>query len=195
MLTSGWLRSRTRTQFLTVSHRAERGRLEVKPQASDKLSVANGFEWGFAKLAVVDELGKLFIGDNIPAGARIELTPATTDEVNSLSDALKRHALELPAGLTGSGPSSWMMSGPGRHPRYGHGYGHVGTLWHFQQSRMETIWQRMALHKCVSLAAETKSTDPVPRTYFGLAAQNPGTEIGVAKATEIASSHVVIGKW
>ncbi len=195
VLTSGWLRSRTRTQFLTINHRAERGRLEVKPQASDKLSVTNGFEWGFAKLAVVDESGKLFIGDNVPAGARIELTPASPDEWNALSEALRRHALELPPGLSGGGPSSIFMSGPGRHPRYGYGYGSVGTLWHFQQSRMETIWQRMALHKCVSLEAEPKSTDPVPRTYFGLTAQNPGTEIGVAKATEIASSHVVIGKW
>ncbi|NOX53486.1 MAG: hypothetical protein GXP27_03440, partial [Planctomycetes bacterium] len=44
-LRSGWLASRTRTQFLVTTCRAERGRLDVSPPKDGQLTIANGFEW------------------------------------------------------------------------------------------------------------------------------------------------------
>ncbi|MGD9856098.1 MAG: hypothetical protein AB7U20_14230, partial [Planctomycetaceae bacterium] len=65
---SGWLRSRTRTQFLTVSHRDERGRLRVSPPAEVRLHVENGFEWELDALIVSDSAGQVYYGTKIPAG-------------------------------------------------------------------------------------------------------------------------------
>ena len=58
-LRNGWLKSRTRTQFLTTGHRDERGRLDVTP-GGDGLKITNGFEWDFAALVVSDADGKPF---------------------------------------------------------------------------------------------------------------------------------------
>ena len=192
VLTSGWLRSRTRTQFLTVSHSAERGRLEVKPQATDRLTVANGFEWGFRQLVVSDEQGRLFIGHDIPAGANVDLKPATADELKLVEEGLQEHKLELPEGVNSSGPNSFIWNSPAfsRRGMYTP-YGVSGTLWHQQESVMEQTWARLR-----SAPSQSSTTSASKRTYFGLTAQTPNlVELGVAKAKEIASSHVVMGQW
>ncbi len=190
-LTSGWLRSRTRTQFLTVGHRTERGRLEVKPQGADRLVVANGFEWGFEQLIVVGEQGQLFLARDLHAGDSIVLQPATIDELQKFSGGMQRNKLDLPSGMTGGGgPNSLIF---GSSPAYSrrHIYSPYGTpvaVWHFHSSLMEQTWSRL----------QSPRTDAVgePRTYWGLTAQRPNlVELGVLKATEVAGSHVVMGKW
>ena len=64
-------------QFETITHRAERGRLEVKP-ASGGLEVANGFEQEIGTLVVRDETGELYFGRNVPAGAST-VSPSTVN--------------------------------------------------------------------------------------------------------------------
>lgn len=192
VLTSGWLRSRTRTQFLTVAHNAERGRIEVTPQANERLTVANGFEWGFRQLVVSDEQGRLFVGSDIPAGASSDLKPASADELNRVAEMLREHPLELPEGISGSSPNSffWNSSPHSRRGMY-MPYGLPTALWHHHESLMEqTRTQLQSVPQWSSSAIAPK------RTYFGLTAQTPNlVELGVAKAQELASSHVVMGKW
>ena len=192
VLTSGWLRSRTRTQFLTVAHSAERGRIEVTPQANDRLTVANGFEWGFRQLVVSDEQGRLFVGTDISAGASIDLKPAAPEELKQIAEAFQEYPLELPDGVNGSGPNSFFWNSP-QHSRRGMylPFGVPTTLWHHQESLMEqTRLQLQSVPQWSS--AETTSK----RTYFGLTTQTPNlVELGVAKAQELASSHIVMGKW
>lgn len=195
-LTSGWLRSRTRTQFLTVGHRTERGRLEVTSPSPDKLTVANGFEWGFEPLVVANEQGRLFVGKSVPAGASIDLQPATEDEIKDVATALQRHPLELPTGLTNAGsPVATFWGGPAHSRRgmyYGYGYGTVS--WHHHESLMELAWLRLRAGAVVP-GSVNPEVAPVPRTFYGLATQTPHVELGVPKASEINSLHVVTGRW
>ncbi len=67
-LGADWLPSRTRTQFLSVEHRDERGRLEVGTPANGILPVTNGLEWGFRALIVTTDDGERYFGEEIPAG-------------------------------------------------------------------------------------------------------------------------------
>ncbi|VAX41494.1 hypothetical protein MNBD_PLANCTO02-2851, partial [hydrothermal vent metagenome] len=60
--TTGWLRSRTHTQFLLTEHRTERGRLNIKNNADGKLSIENGLEWDIEAIVVIDEQGNVFSG-------------------------------------------------------------------------------------------------------------------------------------
>ncbi len=193
-LTSGWLRSRTRTQFLTVGHRTERGRLEVTSSSPDKLTVANGFEWGFEPLVVVNEQGRLFVGKSVPAGANIDLQPATEDELKDVNEALQRHPLDLPAGLASAGsPSASFWGGP---PGYRRGmyYGYGTASWHHNESLMETASVRLRSGAVVPSGVRAEYS-PVPRTFYGLATQTPHVELGVPKVSEINSLHMVMGRW
>lgn len=193
-LTSGWLRSRTRTQFLTVGHRTERGRLEVTASGPDKLTVANGFEWGFAPLVVANDQGQLFFGKSVSAGDSIDLHPATEEELREMSSALQRHPLELPVGLTSGNPSAPLF-GPSRRSMRSYMYwGGATVSWHYQESQMEQAWLRLRTGS-VTPGSVTLQSSREPRTFFGLATQTPHIELGVPKATEIYSMHLVMGRW
>lgn len=200
-LTSGWLRSRTRTQFLTVGHRTERGRLEVTSPSADKLTVANGFEWGFEPLVVTNAQGRLFVGKSVAAGASIDLQPATDEELKEVVALTQRYPLELPAGLVSAGsPSATFWGGPAHHRRGMYsGYGYGTTSWHHHESLMEQSWARLrsgtVLPGYIPPLGGTTETSPVSRTFYGLATQTPHVELGVPKATEIHSIHAVMGRW
>jgi hypothetical protein len=58
-LSDGWLRSRTRTQFMTVQHRTERGRLEIEAISDSRLTISNGLEWDIAAILWVDDAGNV----------------------------------------------------------------------------------------------------------------------------------------
>ena len=193
-LTSGWLRSRTRTQFLTVGHRTERGRLEVTASGPDKLTVANGFEWGFAPLVVANDQGQLFVGKNVAAGDSIDLHPASEDELREVASALQQHSLELPIGLTSSGVSGPFF-GPSRRSYRSYPYWAGGAVsWHQHESQMEQAWLRLRMGS-VTPGGMTLQSSREPRTFYGLATQPPHIELGVPKATEINSMHLVMGRW
>jgi hypothetical protein len=193
-LTSGWLRSRTRTQFLTVGHRTERGRLEVTASGSDTLTVANGFEWGFAPLVVTNDQGQVFVGKNVAAGDSIVLQLATEDELRDVATALMRHPLELPAGLSDGGVTGSLSGAPRRSMRsYAYWRG-VNISYHHQESQMEQVWLRLRTG-AVPPGTETALNSRDPRTFYGLATQAPHIELGVPKATEVNSVHLVMGRW
>ena len=193
-LTSGWLRSRTRTQFLTVGHRTERGRLEVTSPSPDKLTVANGFEWGFEPLVIVNEQGRLFVGKSVPVGTSIDLQAATEDELKDVVSALQRYPLELPTGLANAGsPSANFWGGP-PHRRGAMYYGYGSVNWHHHESLIELAWLRLKSGAVVPGGVNAEAS-PMPRTFYGLATQTPHIELGVPKATEINSLHTVMGRW
>jgi hypothetical protein len=88
-LRSGFLRSRTRTQFLTTEVRDERGRLTID-KADIGVNVANGLEWDLAGLIVTDDDGNMFFGKTIPAGASNKLAPITAADREAASAFLRR---------------------------------------------------------------------------------------------------------
>ncbi|TXT22180.1 MAG: hypothetical protein FD138_3662 [Planctomycetota bacterium] len=198
-LTSGWLRSRTRTQFLTVGHRTERGRLEVTSPSPDKLTVANGFEWGFEPLVVANEQGRLFVAKSVSAGASIDLQPATDDELKQVATALQQNPLELPTGLASAGAASGSFWGTPSRYRGGYYYGYGTASWHHNESLMELAWLRLRAGTVIPgnavLAGVSPEVAPVARTFYGLATQTPHVEIGVPKVTEVNSLHAVMGRW
>ena len=98
-LTSGFLRSRTRTQFLTTQVRDERGRLTIQ-SGNDELDVANGLEWDLSALIVVDGEGRQFAGADLPAGDSRKLSPVTDQDSKLALQLLERSRPALPAGVS-----------------------------------------------------------------------------------------------
>ncbi len=68
VLADGWLRSRTRTQFATVQHRTERGRLEIATSSKTQLTISNGLEWDIKAIIWADDKGNIYQGTALGAG-------------------------------------------------------------------------------------------------------------------------------
>lgn len=187
-LASGWLKARTQTQFATIAHRPERGRLEFKPVANG-LEVSNGLTWDFDALAVKDPTGTLFFGSQVPAGGSAVLHAPTPDEVSSLAVVLDDNALLAPPGVTGDdyGP----FQGRSRRMMYLRGYyGSTDTPTQFAGSVLET-----RLSQLRRPAADPTGGGMLPQTYLGLVRKNPGIETGVERTTEYGGVHAIVGYY
>lgn len=179
-LRKGWINSRTRTQFLTLAHRDERGRLDVTP-TSDGLTVTNGFEWDLAALIVSDQAGGEHYGNNIPAGATAELVPITTDQRREFSELLRRYPLR-PPDLSGDS-GSWFNWNIGRMFGYDPSSGA-----HFSSSLLERQLTRAQNQQFSDGASSTQG-------YTAVLDGNPGIQMGMDNTRPQASLHVLRGRY
>jgi hypothetical protein len=177
-LESGWLHSRTRTQFLTVSHRDQRGRLEVTRNGLE-VSVANGLEWRIAALVVKDGSGQIAFGTTIPAGAKAQLQPITLEQRRQFANMLQEHAPRLPEYLA----------------RYGNGSDFFSNV--YDDSSVPCESKESLMERNLQALAGIRAQDYVmaDSSYVAILAENPGVEMGVESASEEAGVHVVVGHW
>lgn len=183
-LKSGWLPSRTRTQFLAITHRRERGRLEIERKSAKQLEVSNGFESGIKALLVADENGRLYYIDGIAAGSAGVLSQATSANRNAFARLLGENPLETPDGVEMHRGRRRIMgfrvpSGIGRFRQMEINY---------RDNVAET--QLEELKKLTSDASKLK-----PRSYVAIFEGPPNIELGVAETTPYAGFHVVIGYY
>ena len=175
-LTQGWLRSRTLTQFATVSHRDERGRLEIRPGPQpDRLSVSNGLAWKVAALYVIDDKSQIFSGSDLPAGAatelvRIERTKAR-EEIGRIFEV---HRMVPPTGFQGDPVVNWRYRG---RPEINFDY------------QTSLMMRQMAALRELDAATLGK------QTYIAILAENPGIELGVGRTTGYSDFHVLVGRY
>jgi hypothetical protein len=188
-LTTGWLRSRTQTQFETISHRPERGRLEFKPiQNGNLLEVSNGLEWDLDQLVVKDEGGRLYYGAKIPTGGATQLQHIQPADLESLADVLDNNPLIAPDGVTGDDYSPF--SGGRRRMYRAMIYGAPDTPTNFSRSLLESRLQQLR-HP----ADEPVRGGMSPQTYLAVVKQNPGIELGVERTTQYGGVHVILGYY
>lgn len=188
-LANGWLRSRTPAQFETVSVRAERGRLDVRPAGEGAMDVSNGLEWEIDQLVVKDEKGRLFAGRKLPAGASTTLSTARADDLKALAAALAADPLVAPAGAASNEPNPFDRRS--RHAWMG--YSAYGVEQHpaaFNSSLLETH-----LNLLTKPAQEPAAGGLVPRTYLATFSRNPGIELGVARTRPSAGLYVLMGYY
>jgi hypothetical protein len=178
-LESGWLRSRVHTQFLTMSHEAARGRLDVQAPAGEKLEVANGHEVHLESLLVADNAGDIYVGREIPAGAAATLTRAVPADMNTVRELMMRDAPERPDGADNSDNLDFLGGIRGR-PRmyYGMPADDTARRWH--------------KHDGITIRELVVSAKGSPRSS-GDRAGNPGAETGLTVTTEQAGYHLILG--
>ncbi len=193
-LTSGWLRSRTRTQFLIQSHRVERGRIEVKPPSSEGLPISNGLEWSLKTVLVADQDGKLYYGRGLPVGASTTLAAANSSDVSTFVRDLQKHPMVAP---NVENMDSLDMFGINRRRMMMYGrYGGIPSA-RFNSNLMESQLQtltRMAYSKKAN-SKDKQSNQLAPNTYVAILNENPGLELGVEDTTPRSHLHVLVGHF
>ena len=95
-LTSGWLLSRTRTQFLTIRHAEQRARVDVKPGQDGGLAIVNGLPWELEAVLVADASGRLLSARNVLPNATELLAGVSETNRSDFVRLLGRNRPELP---------------------------------------------------------------------------------------------------
>jgi hypothetical protein len=188
-LARGWLRSRTPAQFETISVRAERARLDVRPAGAGEIEVANGLEWDIDLLVVKDEAGRMYAAHKLPAGGSLKAATAGAPDLQALTRYLANDELKAPPGAGGTDYNPWdrntrraMMSG-----MY---YGQPETSVSFGSGTLESNL------RVLNKPAQDHDTGGLaPRTYLAVIARNPGIELGIAGTHAKGGLHVVMGYY
>lgn len=187
---SGWLRSRTRTQFATVNHRTERGRVDFNSK-DGKFTASNGLEWDLKAILVSDDKGELYYGTNIAAGNGVELSKATKEDLSNLKSLLNESPMELPAGRRNASDflvSSRSYSGYG----YSHHMDNPAKYTDAKTERMMTTW-KATLSKQPSKNSNPDTKVFNPNTYIAVFDERPEIDLGKLNPSEEASLHVLKG--
>jgi hypothetical protein len=184
LLTSGWLLSRTRTQFLTIRHAERPDRVEIKPRQDGGLAIASGLPWELEAVLVADDRGQLFSARNVLPSASVPLAAFSETDRSDFLRLLGRNRPELPDSFTA--PIFNPMVGR-RFTRFNMFGGF--TQAHFDSNLMERLiqsWSRdlMARKSCLS-----------PRSFLAVLRRNPGVETGVGPTTEQAGYHLLLGYY
>lgn len=179
-LVDGWLRSRTRTQFATVQHRTERGRLEVESHSGNQLVLSNGLEWDIAAILWADDNGKLYVGETLTAGSTAELEKVDDatfgPQLARFQEVLEHNQkLEVPDDIeTKKQPELGLM----------------------EMKIHDLLLIRQTGNAVVPINDPTKSFPILrPRSYLAVLAERPGIELGLEDTTEHAGYHLLLGYY
>ncbi|MFQ5731866.1 MAG: hypothetical protein ACE5KM_07920 [Planctomycetaceae bacterium] len=182
-LTSGWLRSRTRTQFLTVTHRRERGRLQIGETQAETLPVSNGFEWNISAVLVSDRNGRIYFGKALRPGDSAKLVSAAGPELKQIDALLRRFPLDFDDKPTTTARSARGMFGFRRRQP-----GRSDYSIRFSNNLME---RRIAEFRMI----RQKGFQLPPGSYLAVFETSPGLDLGVDDPKEHAAYHLLLGYY
>ncbi len=184
-LTSGWLRPRTRTQFLSVTNEEQRGRVDYKAKGAETLEVSNGLEWDLESILLVDQQGKAWIGGPVRAGGVADLEPANPEDLTQLRTLVTEKDLALPDGMTLQDMPAAVD--PYRY-RYGHGYDP------YEDSGRD-VYMRSLQESTLTQFRQPESYRTVlrPNSYFAVLKDHDDLDIGLQKTRRRMSLYTLVG--
>lgn len=189
-----WLPPRTRTQFVTVTPRAERQRLTVEGPSGDGLAVVNGTSWSFLHLAVTDREGRAYFGKEVAAGDRAVLTAGDPDDLPRMFVHDRENVPEQP---DVRGPRGFQelaqFFGGGSYRRYlANRYGGAIATAPEQglAERVVRPWQTVIKR---GNTGTRRDVGLGPNMFSGVLRERPTVDTGLATAREVDGYHVVTG--
>ena len=182
-LRSGWLRSRTRTQYLTKNVRPERGRLTVATGTADELPVTNGLEWAIESLIVTDQDGQAWFGSDLAAGSGRSLKLINDSNRLEFCKLMDRSAPANPEELQNERDLHSLRTGS----FLSYGRFRYSEDFHVSQGQMERA--------IANLRRNVERNEPLPpNTYYALLKDAPTIEFGT-EVDVVDGWHLVIGSY
>ncbi len=174
-LRSGWLRSRTLTQFLLVTPREQRGRVDFRP-GTDSPELLNGLEWELGFTLVRDDSNQMWVAESVSPGQSVKLRLAERDDFNRFQDLLR----DPETGFEGD------LSQYDSNPYYGYGYNYDPVQSDiYSQSQQERLIKEW-------LSSRAQEAPPT-RSYLSVLPQGPQLDLGLSQTQERGSIHVLLG--
>jgi hypothetical protein len=173
-MSSGWLRSRTPTQYLTVRSRRSDMGIDVGPVVSDAaLPIVNRLGTDVELLVLRDEAGQLHWTKGLADGGQGETHPITAaNAMTELSAKLSECDMSIPPGL----------------PRSAYVTQDYGLQTALVNSLMEGIIRDLTVPSSPLSGLE-------PGSYVAVVRFSPEVELGTPGAQPEASLHLVVGTW
>jgi hypothetical protein len=187
-LTSGWLNSRTPTQYLSVRSRKTPARIDVS-SGRGTIQVTNRLNTRINSLLVLDDTGAFFSGDDLAADATAVLAPISRDDaVKQIVQLVRDNEPKAPDALSG-GERDYFSRRPQQPRRQ---FGRYRRLFGDDPSNGNVagiaIWDLAGLNGRPAL-------DLPARSFVATTEIGPEVETGLANAKESASFHVIVGRW
>jgi hypothetical protein len=185
-LTQGWLNSRTPTQYLSVRSRKSPHHVEVL-DSGDKLRVKNLLGVRIKTLLVVNDAGKIYLGENAANDSSTALVPIARDDAARLINRLVVDAVpQAPAELGASDIDFAALQSRSRF------YGRFGM-----QHNGGRLSENLAGSALMDLAGLTgrPALELLPRSYVAITETGPEVELGISYAKEEASFHLIEGRY
>jgi hypothetical protein len=180
ILIGSWLRSRTRTQFFTINHREERGRLQVEAVLGKELPVTNGFAQDLSHLVVLGPDEKFYYGQDIKAGATARLNQIADPEELKQFHSVWNPKIKNPDGDTTYNTRNWNN----------------------QTNQYDVSYSNnVVLTRQITSALTTEGPIgnlPAPynkHTYFAVYGERPELDQGVNSISESASIYRMVGRY
>jgi hypothetical protein len=186
-LTSGWLRARTPTQLLTVTHRTADEQLAIGTEpGSNKMRMTNHLGANLLGLLVLAEDGNFYATQDIASNGSALLEPQSLDDaVKPVKTLIAAQKLELPEEMQAAQATGGLFG-----PRRGRGWGwNQFTPTNTGGSVIESVIQTFA-----GDAKELQSFLP-PRSYIAIVEKPPLVDLGVQKTEDYGSLYVIWGLY
>lgn len=182
-LASGWLASRTPTQFLLTRSRATTNGLRITPAVGDAPpTVVNGLGANIEHLFLCDERDKLYHCGATARGDTCKLEEVTAAEQQELARYFKdRDAVQLQD----------MQLTENSYTTFG------ATVYYYGQSSEPASQSTGLLEKSLRHAANVMTTPAKlpPRSYLAVVDQSPEVDYGVETVQQELPLHVIQGQW
>jgi hypothetical protein len=187
-LTRGWLRSRTPTQYLAIRSGKSPRKLELLA-ARDMMRATNRLGADIEFVLAIGDDEELFVGENISSGVRTNLKPiARNVAVRRLRELVVKHTPQAPDALADADSEFAEMQRRQWRRNYGSYNSSYGS---------ERLGNNLAHDALARLAGQDGAIalQLPPRSYVAVTKTGMDVAFGVPDVTELASFHVIVGKW
>lgn len=193
-LVSGWLASRTPTQFVTVRSRSSPAALRfLPPRAAADAQVENQFGTRIIRLLLADEAGKHFRATDVAPGGRATLVAADpADQEAAIFDFAKDRQPSVPDGFVPPTNTGFTTPRVYRYMPYNNSLAGAALANGLLETQLRDAVMGPGRH--VSWA-KPKGFDLAPRSYIALVERSPEVVFGVDDVREEDSLHVIVGRW
>jgi hypothetical protein len=183
-LESGYLQSRTTGQFLVVRPARSSAHLEVHDRSDGEVAVINRLNTDIHQLLLCDAAAGLFRIEGLADGEEGLATPISPAEAKSwLAGLFEANRPELPEGFD---PVVYRR-------RFGLGFRR--RIFRFMgTAAAQPTFATSVLERQLSLARGTPER-LTPRSYVAIVEAPHEVPLGVSTARQVASFHVLAGRW